>query len=84
MIDVALLDFLVPSWWEIEVTVAASVFVIFAYWFFAYRGGGDGDGDRLVTDNSAASGIAIDDKAKVNSSRYNHFSGIVLFFLSFF
>ncbi|KAL5576284.1 hypothetical protein UlMin_017983 [Ulmus minor] len=68
MIDVAFLDFLVPSWWEIEVTVAASVFVIFAYWFFAYRGGGDGDGDRLVLDNSAASGIAIDDKAKIGDS----------------
>ncbi|KAL5574743.1 hypothetical protein UlMin_016442 [Ulmus minor] len=68
MIDVALLDFLVPSWWEIEVTVAASVFVIFAYWFFAYRGGGDGDGDRLVPDNSAASGISIDDKAKIGDS----------------
>ncbi|KAM4113727.1 hypothetical protein ACJW30_04G018300 [Castanea mollissima] len=31
------MEFLVPSWWEIKVTVAASVFVIVAYWFFTYR-----------------------------------------------
>ena len=31
------MEFLVSSWWEIKVTVAASVFVIFAYWFFTYR-----------------------------------------------
>ncbi|XP_075662186.1 BAG-associated GRAM protein 1 [Castanea sativa] len=36
MIETAM-EFLVPSWWEIKVTVAASVFVIVAYWFFTYR-----------------------------------------------
>ncbi|KAI5351378.1 PREDICTED: BAG-associated GRAM 1 [Prunus dulcis] len=71
------LDFLVPSLWEIEVTVAASVFVIFAYWFFTYRGGGGGYADRPVVDNSGAFGDAIDDKDKIqlkgdlqNSSAY--------------
>lgn len=57
MIDTALLDFLVPSWWEIKVSVAASIFVILAYWFFALRAGGDGDGG-----DSAASAVAGDSK----------------------
>ncbi|CAL1365872.1 unnamed protein product [Linum trigynum] len=41
----AALVFLVPSWWEIKVTLAAAMFLIFAYWFFAHGGGG-GDGPR--------------------------------------
>lgn len=57
MIDTALLDFLVPSWWEIKVSVAASIFVILAYWFFALRAGGDGDGG-----DSAASAVGGDSK----------------------
>ncbi|KAH7547599.1 hypothetical protein FEM48_Zijuj01G0326800 [Ziziphus jujuba var. spinosa] len=64
MIDAMLLDILVPSWWEIKVTVAASIFVIFAFWFFAYRGVADGYGDRSL-DNSGASGDASDDKDKM-------------------
>ena len=36
MIETAM-EFLVLSWWEIKVTVVASVFVIIAYWFFTYR-----------------------------------------------
>ncbi|KAK0608024.1 hypothetical protein LWI29_024289 [Acer saccharum] len=50
-------DVLLPSWWEIQVTVAASLFVIFAYWFFSYRGG-DTDVENLPAD-------AIDDKDKM-------------------
>ncbi|KAM7464885.1 hypothetical protein LguiB_012447 [Lonicera macranthoides] len=30
------LDFLVPSWWEIQVTIATAAFVIAAYWFFTF------------------------------------------------
>lgn len=59
------LDFLVPSLWEIKVTVAASVFVIFAYWFFTYRGGGDGYGDRPLADNSGVCGDAIEEKVNL-------------------
>ena len=36
MIETAM-EFLVLSWWEIKVTVVASIFVIIAYWFFTYR-----------------------------------------------
>lgn len=51
-------EVLVPSWWEIEVTLAASLFVIFAYWFFSFKSGYE------VFENS--SNNAIDDKDKVN------------------
>ncbi|KAG6726819.1 hypothetical protein I3842_02G098600 [Carya illinoinensis] len=56
------LDIFVPSWWEIKVTVAASVFVIVAYWFFTYRSG-DVDGDEALVDgNSPKSGDTDEDK----------------------
>ena len=66
MFETAALDFLVPSWWEIEVTVAAAMFVILAFWFFSWSGGGGGDGggDRaVVLENS---GDGIDDIDKVS------------------
>ncbi|PON77667.1 C2- GRAM domain containing protein [Parasponia andersonii] len=44
VIESVLLDFFIPSWWEIKVSFTASVFVIFAYWFFAHRPAGHGDG----------------------------------------
>ena len=56
------LDFLVPSLWEIKVTVAASIYVIFAYWLFTYRGRGDGYSDRSLAENSGESGDAIEEK----------------------
>ncbi|OIW10159.1 hypothetical protein TanjilG_27910 [Lupinus angustifolius] len=58
-IDSALV-FLVPSFWEIKVAVAASLFVIFAYWFFTYRTG-DLAADLSLNHNSDAS----DDKDKM-------------------
>ncbi|OAY37788.1 BAG-associated GRAM protein 1 isoform X3 [Manihot esculenta] len=69
MMDTAL-DFLLPSWWEIKVTVAAAIFVISSYWFFAWSGGGgDSDsatGDRSqILDNSCNSGDGIDDRDKM-------------------
>ncbi|GKV29253.1 hypothetical protein SLEP1_g38192 [Rubroshorea leprosula] len=52
---------LVPSWWEVKVTVAASVFVIFCYWFSAY-GGGDRNagGDRSQFGENSGSGFVFD------------------------
>ncbi|KAK9138701.1 hypothetical protein Sjap_009295 [Stephania japonica] len=44
------LNFLVPSWWEIKVTVAAAVFLVAAISFFVYGGGGgwdEGDGGEI-------------------------------------
>ncbi|KVI00339.1 C2 calcium-dependent membrane targeting [Cynara cardunculus var. scolymus] len=66
MITEAAIDCLLPSWWEVQVTVAAAFFFIVAYWFFAY----DGDistGDRSLIDNSSlVSGDVIDDKEKID------------------
>ncbi|CAK9324847.1 unnamed protein product [Citrullus colocynthis] len=61
MVIAMALDFLLPSWLEIKITLATSLFVIFAYWFFAYRSGLF-DADRSVVDGS---GDAIHVKDKI-------------------
>lgn len=56
MIEAAILDVLLPSWWEVKVTVTASVFVIGAYWYFTYgtgRGEAGSDADHSLADNYA-------------------------------
>ncbi|KAA8532140.1 hypothetical protein F0562_006718 [Nyssa sinensis] len=59
-------DFLVPSWWEVQVSVAAAVFVIVAYCFFTFSGGGETDVDGgSVVDNSVVSRDVIVDKVKM-------------------
>lgn len=63
-------EVLLPSSWEIEVAVVASVFLIASYWLFAYRGGGDDDVGCVGFDRSRLmqnldSGDAIFDKDKV-------------------
>ncbi|KAJ8774837.1 hypothetical protein K2173_017283 [Erythroxylum novogranatense] len=76
MVEVAVvvqmaMEFLVPSWREVEVTVAAAVFVIASYWFFAGGAGGGGrgggiDGDQTeMQENSGNSGNGIGDKDKI-------------------
>lgn len=64
MIETVILDALVPSWWEIKVTVAASAFVIVAYWYFAYATGCrvGSDKDRSHVENSNCG----DDVSKVS------------------
>lgn len=64
MIDAAHLCFLVPSWWEVEVTLAAAVFVVVACWFFTYGGTG-GNPDGSVLENPGFSGDVVDDKDKM-------------------
>ncbi|KAL0322750.1 UNVERIFIED_CONTAM: BAG-associated GRAM protein 1 [Sesamum angustifolium] len=46
------IEFLLPSWWEVQVTVAATAFVMLACWFFSL--GVDCAGDRGFVDSSAA------------------------------
>lgn len=58
----AAFDFLVPSWWETEVTVAAALFIIAAYWFFTYDEGGDA---RPAADSPFGFGDASDDRDKM-------------------
>lgn len=68
-VDTAM-EFLVPSWWEVQVTAAAAAFIVVAYLFFTLGGdgcggGGGGGGDDRAFVNGAAD--MIDDKDKVNS-----------------
>lgn len=60
-------NFLVPSLWEIKITVAAAIFTIAAYTFFSFGNGGI-DGDPSLGDDSIGGGGGglIDDKDKVN------------------
>ncbi|OIT37252.1 PREDICTED: BAG-associated GRAM protein 1-like isoform X1 [Nicotiana attenuata] len=62
MIVEAALEVLVPSWWEVKVTVAATAFIIFSYWCFALGGGAACGDDRVSVDDS--SGV-VDDKQKM-------------------
>jgi hypothetical protein len=58
------MEFLLPSWWEIEVSVAASLFVIVVYWLFTYRTG-DFVADRSLGDVNSTN--PVDDvKVKVH------------------
>lgn len=73
MIETAILAVLLPSWWEIKVTVAASMFVILAYWYFTYgtdRGEAGPDADQSLSDNSASPG---DDNSKVICLSWSNF-----------
>ncbi|PSS34833.1 BAG-associated GRAM protein, partial [Actinidia chinensis var. chinensis] len=69
MIDTAF-GFLVPAWWEVEVTVAAAAFVILVCWFFGQGGGSNGGGtDASGHDNS---GDVVDDKEKMFQLKGDH------------
>lgn len=60
------MEFLVPSWWEVQVTVAAAAFVVVAYWFFSIGGdGGRGGDDRAFVDGPGSGGDMVEDKDKV-------------------
>ncbi|KAF8041537.1 hypothetical protein BT93_A0207 [Corymbia citriodora subsp. variegata] len=61
MMETAILEILIPSWWEFKVTVATAVFVTLAYWFFTYGtdGSGGSDPDRSLAE------ISGDDNGKM-------------------
>ncbi|XP_015083492.1 BAG-associated GRAM protein 1-like isoform X1 [Solanum pennellii] len=61
MIVETALEVLVPSWWEVKVTVAATAFVIISYWFFAAGGDANAGGRVAVDDDSCV----VDDKDKI-------------------
>ncbi|XVF84299.1 hypothetical protein PTKIN_Ptkin17bG0025700 [Pterospermum kingtungense] len=64
MVETAVVgEYLVPSLWEIEVAVAASVFVIVSYWVFTFQGG-DGCGGRSQLLENSGDGI-LDDEVKM-------------------
>ncbi|KAI8567079.1 hypothetical protein RHMOL_Rhmol02G0093400 [Rhododendron molle] len=64
MIDAAHFCFLVPSWWEVEVTLAAAAFVVVACWFFTYGGAGGNPGGSVL-ENPGFSGDVVNDKDKM-------------------
>ncbi|KAL0388101.1 UNVERIFIED_CONTAM: BAG-associated GRAM protein 1 [Sesamum radiatum] len=66
VVDTAM-EFLLPSWWEVQVTLAAAVFVLVAYWFFTLGGDGCGFGggyDRAFGDGSGGGADMINDRDK--------------------
>lgn len=60
----AALHFLVPTWWEVEITAAAAVFVIIAYWLFTY-GSGEIDENQIIGEGLIGAGDVTIDKLKV-------------------
>ncbi|XP_011091545.1 BAG-associated GRAM protein 1 isoform X1 [Sesamum indicum] len=67
VVDTAM-EFLLPSWWEVQVTLAAAVFVLVAYWFFTLGGDGCGCGggyDRAFGDGLGGGADMINDKDKM-------------------
>lgn len=60
MISKTAVDFLIPSLWEVQVTVAAAAFVIAAYWFFTSVAG-----DKVAVNISLAVDEVNDDKQKI-------------------
>ncbi|KAL0432888.1 UNVERIFIED_CONTAM: BAG-associated GRAM protein 1 [Sesamum latifolium] len=56
------IEFLLPSWWEVQVTVAATAFVMVACWFYSL--GVDCAGDRGFVDSSAADAEVNDAQEK--------------------
>lgn len=63
MIEEAL-HFLVPTWWEVEISVAVAVFVIITYWFFTY-GNGEIDESQATGEGLIGAGDLIDDNVKM-------------------
>lgn len=73
----SVIESLAPSWWEVEVTIAAAVFVISSFWFFAYAAAGD---RTAVVVSSSADGSRVADKDKISQFKgENHItSGYVI------
>lgn len=70
-LEEAILEFLIPSWWEVQVTVAAAAFVVLAYWFFSLGGGAGGGGEGNTDDRMMVGGDEIVEKDKgVSISQY--------------
>ncbi|XP_047955676.1 BAG-associated GRAM protein 1 isoform X1 [Salvia hispanica] len=57
------MEFLLPSWWEVQVTVAAAAFVVVAYWFFS--AGADGGDDRGFVEGSGGGADMIEEREKM-------------------
>lgn len=58
MISTVILEALVPSWWEIKVAVATTVFVVLAYWYFNEEPATEVGADGSEDDRSLAGKVA--------------------------
>ncbi|PPS20336.1 hypothetical protein GOBAR_AA00225 [Gossypium barbadense] len=66
MIETALVvEYLVPSSWEIKVAVATSVFLIVSYWIYTLQLGSGSGGGRSLLQEDFADAI-LDDNDKIN------------------
>ena len=79
MIEEAL-HFLVPTWWEVEISVVAAVFVIITYWFFTF-GNGEIDESQATGEGLIGAGDLIDDNVKVNLVDFTLLGWCLLIFL---
>lgn len=69
----AAIGILVPSWWEVEVTLAAAAFVMASFWFFDFGGSCRGSGDDVaVVDGSDMEGSGISVKDKMSRFKGDH------------
>ncbi|KAG6393637.1 hypothetical protein SASPL_147881 [Salvia splendens] len=59
------MELLLPSWWEVQVTVAAAAFVVVAYWFFSAGAEGVGGDDRGFVEGSGGGADMIEDREKM-------------------
>ncbi|CAH9117192.1 unnamed protein product [Cuscuta europaea] len=69
-----LLECLVPSWWEVQVTVVAAAFFIFTYWFFTLGGNAGFDDRGSAGDFSSA----VEDRDKISQLK-DGFQGTSVF-----
>ncbi|KAE8674631.1 C2 domain-containing protein / GRAM domain-containing protein isoform 5 [Hibiscus syriacus] len=66
MIEAALVvEYLVPSSWEVKVAVATSLFLIISYWIYTFQVGSGGGGDRSLLQENFTAEIILDDKDKI-------------------
>ncbi|KAE8718308.1 C2 domain-containing protein / GRAM domain-containing protein isoform 5 [Hibiscus syriacus] len=66
MIETALVvEYLVPSSWEVKVAVATSLFLILSYWIYTFQVGNGGGGDRSLLQENLTADIILDDKDKI-------------------
>lgn len=83
-LETTLLEFLIPSWWEVEVTVAAAAFLVAAYWFFTFGGAGEGEVDDRALVDGAVDGIDDSKGVQVIPHCETQFQQFIIYFNSFY
>lgn len=76
----ALLEFLLPSWSEVQVSVAAAALVLTAFWFLTVTAAAD---DRTLVDTSASVANVNDDRELREEVSFVNFTSKLAFSLIF-